>query len=70
MKQFDGSRVMDSKWLTLDIPQSLDLNGELMLAITLLGDDPEPVSLWLDTNGQATHQLFSEYSPKQQLLTD
>lgn len=70
LKQFDGSRVMDSKWLTLDIPQSLDLNGELMLAITLLGDDPEPVSLWLDTNGQATHQLFSEYSPKQQLLTD
>jgi hypothetical protein len=65
LKQFDGAYVMDSKWLTLDISQSRDLNGELTLEITLIGDIPEPVSLWLDTNGQATHQIFSQYSTNQ-----
>ena len=62
LSQFDGAHVMDSKWLALDLPQSRDLDGELTLAITLIGDEPEPVSLWLDTDGQATHQIFSEYS--------
>jgi hypothetical protein len=62
LNQFDGRQVMDSKWLALDLPQSRDFNGELTLVITLVGDEPEPVSLWLDTDGQATHQIFSEYS--------
>ena len=61
LEQFGTAQVMDSKWLALDLPQSHNLDGELTLLVTLLGDAPEPVSLWLDTDGQPTHQIFAEY---------